>query len=421
MATTATTPDPDPTLSTSRGRSADASASSGSRKARATASTPRNRSASTSSSDSSSDDESTPPTPMPSFNEAITNIRTLMLRGLMDATINVPTALVIASSSKKIQAAAVKCFVLNGLLLLGSIAFYRLVINGIVGSIFAWTTSREDDKAFETVDRVLWALFHVFWVYPVYALSFVLNSMWYQDIADRALDIRSAQLRTLGQPGLDAPPMSVRNKLKRTIVDELYRGLLCVVHLSLAMAAYVAPALGPVTSFIMTCWQNAMYCFEYKWVQKGWSLEHRLRHIEDQWPYYLGFGLPTTALTFYASSVVSSGVFAVLFPLYIITATLTTPPTDHKHGVMRSPTSPTESTRSLEPKSRGLSTSTSKNVDPLAAAIVPRLPVFALTNQVCQTVLRQMPMFKKVSRTMKESGSTGPVAAAAAVAAEKAE
>lgn len=63
----------------------------------------------------------------------------------------------------------------------------------------------------------------------------------------------------------------------------------------------------------------SLYSFEYKWVQMGLPLHQRLNYIETNWPYFIGFGLPLTLLTnCWSDWVIGACVFAVLFPVFII-------------------------------------------------------------------------------------------------------
>lgn len=35
-----------------------------------------------------------------------------------------------------------------------------------------------------SIDWSVWVLYQALWMYPIYAVSYVLNTVWYQDIAD---------------------------------------------------------------------------------------------------------------------------------------------------------------------------------------------------------------------------------------------
>eukprot|EP00160_Parvularia_atlantis_P000452 Unigene10369_Nuclearia_a/m.31685 Unigene10369_Nuclearia_a/g.31685 ORF Unigene10369_Nuclearia_a/g.31685 Unigene10369_Nuclearia_a/m.31685 type:complete len:142 (-) Unigene10369_Nuclearia_a:66-491(-) len=91
------------------------------------------------------------------------------------------------------------------------------------------------------------------------------------------------------------------------------------------MAVHVIPVIGPWLSFVFISWLYAFYCFEYKWINKGWDLETRLDYFEHHWAYLAGFGAPFAMFTIYFPQFVSGGVFALLFPMYIIMAMATTP------------------------------------------------------------------------------------------------
>ncbi|RKP38992.1 etoposide-induced protein 2.4-domain-containing protein, partial [Dimargaris cristalligena] len=215
-----------------------------------------------------------------------------------------PTSLIVVYGSKTIQQRVLKCVFLNGILFLGSILFYQVVLlrlNWYLLHILAYTIA---------------FAYNAFWLYPVYCLSFLLNAIWYQEIADRVYSMRG------GEP--THQPITYSGLLQ-SIASEIYRILLFFTYVVWASLIYLIPWVGPVASFIYFCWIYAFYCFEYQWINKNWSFEKRLDYLEGHWAYFLGFGLPCTLCTFFSTQFVSAGVFAFLFPMYIIMANIARP------------------------------------------------------------------------------------------------
>ncbi|RHZ60299.1 hypothetical protein Glove_355g73 [Diversispora epigaea] len=161
------------------------------------------------------------------------------------------------------------------------------------------------------LDTIVALTYQLFWVYPIFLLSFVLNAIWYQEIADRAYRLQ------YGQP---INSKLTYNRLIRVIAGEIYRAILFMNYLVVATIVYIVPIFGPLISFMYFCWIYAYYSFEYKWINKGWTLEQRIEYFEERWSYFAGFGFTFTAITFFVDQFLSAGVFALLFPLYIIMA-----------------------------------------------------------------------------------------------------
>ncbi|CAG8461328.1 650_t:CDS:2 [Paraglomus occultum] len=201
-----------------------------------------------------------------------------------------PSSLIIIYMSSTIRNRALKCFTLNGIIFLGSIALFNNftlpILHFFLGNEGAEEGGREGGEKSLFVAIILgWLVkltYLLFWIYPVFLLSFVLNAMWYQQIADRAYRIK------YGQPSNQQLTYS---RLPKVVADEIYRALLLMNYLIVATLVYVIPIIGPALSFMFICWIYAFYSFEYKWTAKRWNLEQRIDYFEERWAYFAGFGI----------------------------------------------------------------------------------------------------------------------------------
>ena len=73
--------------------------------------------------------------------------------------------------------------------------------------------------------------------------------------------------------------------------------------------------IGYLLSFLFLCWQHAFLSFEYKWIHEGIKLNDRTRWFEQRIPYFSGFGAPLTLVVLTSPALVSSGLYALIFPL----------------------------------------------------------------------------------------------------------
>jgi hypothetical protein len=63
----------------------------------------------------------------------------------------------------------------------------------------------------------------------------------------------------------------------------------------------------------------SFYCYEYKTAAAGFDSTQALLEFEQQWAYFLGFGITFASVQFYLKWL-GSAVFFVAFPFYVIIA-----------------------------------------------------------------------------------------------------
>ncbi|XP_053675302.1 etoposide-induced protein 2.4 homolog [Anopheles nili] len=222
----------------------------------------------------------------------------------------------------KVLKRVIHCSSLNGGIFMLSILFFEyVVLPGL--HLFLWYLFRNS-----TTMTTVWGwmqpslslLFNSLWVAPLFLISKIVNSLWFQDIADSAYKFRK------GRPQL-IPSIS------KLIADTLISLLIQILFLLQSTLVKYLPVPVPfacsaiyMVHMSLLC---SLYAFEYKWFNMGWELHKRLTYIEQNWPYFLGFGLPLAVLSELPNSIVISGcVFSVLFPLFIISANEATPKVD---------------------------------------------------------------------------------------------
>lgn len=254
------------------------------------------------------------PTPAAVAHHQQSSASTTKLMGVVNNKDNVKR-----KDESKVLHRVLQCCLLNGGVFMLSILLFEYGIlpglnfclsylfsnSGTVATIWGW------------MKPSLSLLFHSFWVAPLFLLSKIVNSLWFQDIADSAYKIRK------GRPQL-IPSIS------KLIADTLISLLIQILFLLQSNLVKYLPIPVPFACSVLYIVHMSLLCslyaFEYKWFNMGWELHKRLTYIETNWPFFIGFGLPLAILSELPNSLVISGcVFSVLFPLFILSANEATP------------------------------------------------------------------------------------------------
>ncbi|KAI8048764.1 etoposide-induced protein 2.4-domain-containing protein [Gilbertella persicaria] len=201
-----------------------------------------------------------------------------LFKGIQDA-FDWPRVFALVITSKPIQSTLIKSVALNGVVYLGMLVFIETFYNSPDHHLYGYSYADLTG-------------------YPLYLICLLVNSRLYNKIAQQQHD-------------------------NTNIFDSIYT-ILLYGHFALfiALLKYI-PWVGSILSFLLYCMVMTYYCFEYTWID--WSIEQRMTYIEQHWAYCLGFGLPATTITFFLSTLRAGGVFALIYPTYIMMASSATP------------------------------------------------------------------------------------------------
>ncbi|KAF2934063.1 hypothetical protein DAI22_04g134200 [Oryza sativa Japonica Group] len=209
------------------------------------------------------------------------------------------------ASSRPLSARIAQCFLLNGFIFLGSLLTLKSVVIPILSWILPGDCSQLQGQhlcdhtvavaTYSFLRSVLIQIFYVLWFYPLYIFSFVLSTLWYNDIAKHALDV--VKRKSLdATKALDAHTISESTE-KPEGFDEVAIGigeqvysilLLTIFFIEVSVIGYI-PYFGKPMNFLLLSLMYAYYCFEYKWNFFAVSLNERLDFFESNWAFFAGF------------------------------------------------------------------------------------------------------------------------------------
>ncbi|KAG5674333.1 hypothetical protein PVAND_004308 [Polypedilum vanderplanki] len=205
----------------------------------------------------------------------------------------------------KVALRVFQCCALNGgLFLLSLLFFYHLLLPFLEAIITHFT----DPSIWSYINITLSWIFSCIWVVPLFLLSKVFNFFWFQDIADATYEFRRGK-RTL------LPSISL------LLADVIFSLIVQTLFILQGTTLSYIPIVGRFLCFIHICLLYSLYSFEYKWFNQGYELYKRLKLVEFNWPYYIGFGFYLGILTELSDSFIMKGcIFSMFFPLLIISS-----------------------------------------------------------------------------------------------------
>lgn len=255
--------------------------------------------------------------------------------GVKDAT-RFSTTVKLFVKSKRLQKLFCQCFILNGFIFVGSVVLLDYIATPLFmvatqSSPTATTPSMMNNNSSITTSStsspslrvnilslIFSSLKNVFWIWPLYSLSLVLCTFWYNDVAEIAYKMKQRARSSSGgatSSSSSANSLDFRKTLIDKISDNIYRSILLLFFLiQTGLSAHI-PVVGPMVAFLMTTWLYAFYAFDYAWGYKNYNTQQRLLYFETHWAYMAGFGAPNAFASYFFPYYINVGIWAMIFPV----------------------------------------------------------------------------------------------------------
>jgi len=236
------------------------------------------------------------------------------IMGVTDA-LWIPNMIKVLSKSNKVQFAMYDVILYNGFICLSTIWLFENWVKSLMFRMFS-------KESYSNNFLDVWFFYYIFvlfyyisWIIPVFLLSFLINGKWLQIVSQKSFLILT------NHPPKGSSIKSL-NQLPKVMAAEVYTSTFYVMFLFQCSLCALIPFFGPLINFILLCWMYSLYCFEYKWAH--WHIGRRLKYIEDNWPYFFGFGMvtatPFTIASIYGGFWISYAVWWLLFPYFVVMA-----------------------------------------------------------------------------------------------------
>lgn len=214
----------------------------------------------------------------------------------------------VISKNSKILNNLTNCFILNGLLFIGSMILYFYLIEPTIEFIA--------DKFFIlgfflTIGKYF---YYIFWLIPVFLLCNIITSFWIDEIYYESLSViqNDNQIKIQGQDLVTA----VANQIERLLIVVSFLIFIFIINFFTFL-----PGVS-ILKYITLSILNSLYVFEYILLQ-NYIKDYKsiIYFIEDKLFYFLGYGLLLTIMINVVNSVtINSSIFLMAFPLFLISS-----------------------------------------------------------------------------------------------------
>jgi etoposide-induced 2.4 mRNA len=222
-------------------------------------------------------------------------------------------AMLLTMKSEKIRRKLNQTLLLNGGIFIGSMLFYQSILE----PVFSWSYIQVglDQSTCHRITVYMHYIFVALWIIPMYILSFVLNTVWLQDIANETT-------RLLVRRSPQAPTMSVTLR----IADVAYKSIFNGVFILQSILVYNLSYVGYFLYVVHLAFLFSLTAFEYRLSPSdGWTSDRRLEFIQRRWHYFVGFGFAPAVFASLFPRFIEAGILALLLPLGIVAASTATP------------------------------------------------------------------------------------------------
>lgn len=233
------------------------------------------------------------------------DVFTCLIRGLRDS-LSLQRCLILVVKSKKIRLRLIQCLVLNGLVFLGSIFIFAKILNPLLRYMLSSILIRDpsSETAIDNIQSWIEWIYFALWIVPVYVLSFILNAIWYQDIATESIKLYPS-----------AAPVTC-STITSAVVELIFRSIFNLVFLIYLVALYRLK----IIYAIHLSWLVAYNAFEYRWIHGGMAFSEKIINFEKNWIYFLAFGFPTAVVAVQFPGLIENGLISLFFPLLVMCA-----------------------------------------------------------------------------------------------------